>query len=247
MPERAGTQEDFSSEFVRPIERPNLNQQILLHLVAYLERAHLKTGSKLPPERQLARMLHVSRPSVREVLRALTILGLLKPRQGKGTYLVGSPRSLLSRQDHAFTLEEHLDLGEVAEARFAIEPIIASLAAERASEAEIAGISAELQSMCRNLNDREAFIEHDLQFHTRMLDACGNAVLRKIMRFVYENLSDYRRRIAQYGDLKRVVKLHESIVDALRRHDPRAARMAMTRHMRFMRLTQTRLKRQKDL
>jgi GntR family transcriptional repressor for pyruvate dehydrogenase complex len=218
---------------LRPIERTAVSQQILSRLKAYLDQESMKVGSKLPSERQLAAMLSVSRPSIREALKALSILGIVKPKQGHGTYLASSLRKTLNRPEEILTLQESLDLAELAEARLAIEPHVASLAAQRVSKEDLALIREELDSMRHNLNDRPQFLHHDLQFHLCINRVCHNGVLRRMMSVVLETLFGHFGRVAEnYGDLAKILSLHENIYEALRRHDPRKARSAMIQHMR---------------
>jgi GntR family transcriptional regulator, transcriptional repressor for pyruvate dehydrogenase complex len=194
----------------------------------------LKVGSRLPSERDLAALLHVSRPSVREVLRALAILGIVKSKQGDGTYLVASLHRVLNLPDQVLTLQESLDLVELAEARSAIEPVVASLAAARASRDDLARIHSQLLEMKRNMDDRRLFLQHDLEFHLSVMRACGNDVLKRMMSVVLEKLFDHSQQLAQnYSNLARIWGLHEVIYRALARRDPRGARAAMVRHMKI--------------
>jgi GntR family transcriptional repressor for pyruvate dehydrogenase complex len=227
---------------LRPIERIGVNEQILSRLKDFLEQKHLKVGSRLPSERDLAALLHVSRPSVREVLRALAILGIVKSKQGDGTYLAASLHRVLNLPDQVLTLQESLDLVELAEARSAIEPVVASLAATRASREDLARIRDHLLEMKRSQDDRRRFLQHDLEFHLSIMRACGNDVLKRMMSVVLEKLFDHSQQLAQnYGDLAKIWGLHEMIYKSLSRRDPRGARAAMVRHMKISRAENLRL------
>ena len=222
-----------SEKLLRPIERTGINEQILSRLKEFLDQKHLKVGSKLPSERNLAALLHVSRPSIREVLRGLAILGIVKSKQGDGTYLAASLQRVLNLPDQILTLQESLDLVELAEARSAIEPVVAALAAERASREDLQRIRVQLQSMKEYRRDRIRFLQHDLEFHLAIMRSCGNDVLQRMMSVVLEKLFDHSRQVAQnYGDLSEILGLHETIFRALRNHDAQAARAAMVRHMK---------------
>jgi len=230
---REGKTAQIPDDLLRPIERVTVNQQVIARLKAFLQSEHLTVGSRLPSERRLASMLNVSRPSVREVLRSLNILGIVKSKQGEGTYLVSSIHRLLSDPDHILTFQESLNLAELAEARFTIEPLVASLAAVRASKEELSQIEEHLHGMRRSLIDRAKFLEHDLQFHLAIVRACGNDVLKRMMSVVLKGLFDHGAQLVKnYSDLGAIYRLHADIYSALERHDPRAARSAMSRHMR---------------
>ncbi len=239
---RVRAQLEGSELLLRPIERIGVNEQILARLKSFLEQKQLKVGSRLPSERDLAALLHVSRPSVREVLRALAILGIVKSKQGDGTYLAASLNKVLNLPDQILTLQESLDLVELAEARSAIEPVVASLAATRASRDDLHLIEEQLQEMKRSLEDRFRFLQHDLEFHLAIMRACGNDVLKRMMSVVLEKLFEHSRGVAQhYSDLPEIWSLHEAIYQALRHHDPPAARAAMIRHMKVSKVESTRL------
>lgn len=228
---------EASEQLLRPIERTGINEQILSRLKVFLEQKQLKVGSKLPSERHLAALLHVSRPSIREVLRGLAILGIVKSKQGDGTYLAASLGRVLNLPDQFLTLQEGLDLVELAEARSAIEPVVASLAASRASRDDLLQVRAHLQEMRRNVEDRLLFLQHDFEFHLSIMRACGNDVLKRMMSVVLEKLFDHSRQVAQnYGDLTKIWGLHETIYEALCQRDRRAARAAMVRHMKVSRV-----------
>lgn len=231
-----------SEKLLRPIERTGINEQILSRLKEFLDQKHLKVGSKLPSERNLAALLHVSRPSIREVLRGLAILGIVKSKQGDGTYLAASLQRVLNLPDQILTLQESLDLVELAEARSAIEPVVAALAAERASRDDLHKIRAQFQSMKDYRGDRIRFLQHDLEFHLAIMQACGNDVLKRMMSVVLEKLFDHSRQVAQnYGDLSEILALHETIFKALRDRDPQGARVAMARHMKVSKNENARL------
>lgn len=237
---------DESMQLLRPIERTGINQQILERLKEFLEQKQMKVGSKLPSERRIAALLHVSRPSIREVLRGLAVLGLVKSRQGDGTYLVASLGKVLSLPNQFLALQESLDLVELAEARSAIEPVVAALAAARASQEDLARVHEQLHEMKRNLKARLRFLQHDFEFHISIARACGNDVLKRMMSVVLEKLFDHSYRVAQnYGDLLDIWKLHELIYQALCAHDERAARAAMIRHMKVSKAENFQLARRK--
>ena len=202
-----------------------------------MDQEQLKVGSKLPSERKLAAMLNVSRPSLREVLRALGLLGIVKPKQGEGTYLTISPRDFLMDPHQSLVMEETLDVVELAEARALIEPIIASLVATRASEEDLASLRQHLDGMRENLQNYPQFMHHDHQFHLCLIGACGNSLLRRMMLVLIDTLFHHRQMVAQVlairADLRELMPLHQRILDAVCRRNARAAHLAMVNHMKL--------------
>ncbi|MGH9452683.1 MAG: FadR/GntR family transcriptional regulator [Terriglobia bacterium] len=228
--------QQMQNSLLSPIQRTTINQQILERLKAFFEHGNLQMGSKLPSERQLAAMLKVSRPSLREVLKALNILGITKSKQGDGTYLTSSFRKILRRPEETLGLQESLDLAELAEARLAIEPTVAALTSLRAGKEDLEELHAELEGMRKNLKNPRQFLKHDLKFHLKVVEACGNDVFRRMMSVVLETLFAHRSQVAQnYSSLSRILRLHQDIFNALRCRDQHAARKAMIRHMRVSR------------
>lgn len=239
--------QDSPLTLLHPVKKIATNQQVLSSLKAFLQHENLKVGCKLPSERKLAKMLNVSRPSIREVTSALGFLGIVKSKQGDGTYLVASLRKLLSQPDHLFTLQQSLDLAEVAEARSAIEPFVASLAATRITNEDLRALGKYLKGMKTGSKiDRTLFWHSDRQFHLRIAQACGNHVLKRMMSAVMENLREYFEAVQHkyQGDLTEVLVVHEGVFDALRRRDKDQAHSAMTRHMEMSRRITTEWARQ---
>lgn len=230
------------SALLSPIERVVVNEQILSRLKAYIKDEHLKIGSKFPSERQLASMLNVSRHSVREALSALGVLGVLKRRQGKGTYLASTVPKPLNRPEQILEFHESLDIVELWEARVALEPYVASLAAVRRSEEDLHLIGKQLESMRNNLKEPGNFLQFDMQFHLSVTRACGNNTLGKIMSLLLERffhrgaqlgILNYARGIpGKGGGLLDFIADHEGILKALRRRNSTLARSRMIHHLR---------------
>ena len=129
----------YIGRMVRPIPfgtvtRAALPDQIAARVVAMITERHLKPGDRLPPERELAQVMGVSRSSLREALRALSLLGVTEMRQGDGTYLTALDPDALMRPFGLVLALSDGQLQELFEARRVIEPGLAALAAERIDE-----------------------------------------------------------------------------------------------------------------
>jgi GntR family transcriptional regulator, transcriptional repressor for pyruvate dehydrogenase complex len=227
---------------LRPIERVAVNEQILSRLREFLEHKHLKVGSKLPSERQLTSMLKVSRNSVREALRALAILGVVRPRQGKGTYLAASLPKPLNRPSQILGLQESSDIIELWELRVLVEPYVASLTAVRGSEDDWQSISEAVEAMSKCLTSHEEFQRHDMQFHLRVAKGCGNDMVRDLASLLIQiffdkcsklQILDYARDVPRkHGELAMFLAHHQTLLAALRRRSPTLSRSVMMRHLR---------------
>jgi DNA-binding FadR family transcriptional regulator len=219
----------------QPVGNPRLYQQVANQIDGLIRRGEFPVGYRLPPERDLAKMLEVSRPMVREAMVALEIAGLIEVRSGSGTFVKATvkQRPLLS----VFNLG---DIGpspfDVISARILIEGEIAHLAAIKASAKDISEIAGLHEKMHEHKTRRESHYETDRKFHIRIAGATGNMVLASIV----EGLWDHQYALAFKVLSKRTQLLenrdatlsdHLRIIDALRRHDANEARDAVRAHL----------------
>src|SRR3954447_21169115 len=155
---------------VRPIAfgtvtRDALPDQIASRLIALIVEKQLKAGDRLPPERELAVTMGVSRSSLREALRALAMLGVAEMRHGDGTYLTSLEPDALMRPVGLVLSLSDAGLQELFEARKLVEPGLAALAAERIGDAASAELTRCAHASAGALDDAEVFMQHDLELH----------------------------------------------------------------------------------
>src|SRR5262249_622768 len=147
-----------SNQFITamdPIDRAGITELVVQRIKELLERGELKAGSRLPPERELADMLHISRPSLRTALKALSVMGIIHAKPGAGTYIAESLPEGFTEPMQFMTLINHTSVDELFEARRIIEAGLAELAAERATEADIAALAREVAEMKATTSDPE--------------------------------------------------------------------------------------------
>ena len=218
------------------IRRNAVAHEAIATIKRMIVRGDLQAGQRLPAERELAGQLGVSRPSLREAIRALIALNILESRHGEGTFVSSLEPDLLT-EPIDFVLQ--VDAGGVAalfEARIALEAAIAALAARRATDLEL----AELEDFARRgrtkVDDVETFIEHDVEFHDRIRRAARSAVLASMLGSVSTLSRETRRRTAQSESVRaRSQSDHVGMVKTLKARDPEAARRAMTLHLEHIR------------
>ena len=244
---------------VKTIHNRRLYQQIADQLRGMINRGEYAPGSYLPPERELSREFGVSRTSLREALIALEVLGLVRVRVGDGVSVVGpetdggaetstATHRVLDRARHLNPWMLDPELGIVADfdaeippfsllhARRLIEPETAALAAEHATEEQIAGIEEALE---RNIADnRNGSTTHpgDRLLHIRIADASGNAayalLIRHLLGHQYGAMFQRVQELYTSADMPhRSEQEHAAIFAAIRARDSRAARAAMSTHM----------------
>ena len=209
-------------------------EEVVVQLREMIQRGELRPGDRLPPERDLAKLFGVSRPTLRAAIRSLAAVGVLQARQGAGTFVVtakglpaldSSPLRLMAAL-HGFTT------AEMFEARQSLEMAIAGLAAERATSDQMASMAEELASMYASIDEPEQYLVHDMIFHQTIAAASGNRILTALMNMVATILFDVRRKTVQRAhDFKESAEMHRQIYRAIRDHNPEAARNAMRDHL----------------
>jgi GntR family transcriptional repressor for pyruvate dehydrogenase complex len=213
------------------VESRRLYRQIADQISALITGGEFAPGARLPPERTLAKQLGVSRPSVREALIALEVEGLLDVRVGSGIYVTHPGE----RGRHE-TIEDASGPFEVIRARWLIEGECAALAAKSASPAQIRAIREAHANMVRESRRHHNPLVADRLFHVRIAEAGGNSALVLLVQTLWDQRMGplYRtlERKLEYPMMAAdTIREHKAIVAAIARHDARAARSAMHRHM----------------
>jgi GntR family transcriptional regulator, transcriptional repressor for pyruvate dehydrogenase complex len=214
------------------VKKSALSEDIVDRLLTLIRERELRPGDKLPPERELAMLMGVSRPSLREALRALSIMNVLEIRQGDGAYVTAlEPEQLMAHLDFVFALTDATFL-ELFEARRVLEPGIVALAALRIGAKELEQLEACYARSVECVADRPAFAAADLELHELIAKAAGNQILERFIAGLSQLGQESRRRtVALPGIPEQSVRDHRAIIDALRRHDPAAAQQAMLEHL----------------
>ena len=214
---------------MRPVSRPKLYEQIVERIHDHVVEAGLRAGDRLPPERELAARLGVSRASVSQALVALEVLGTVSVRHGDGAVLLAP----VSRLHLVAALRAHQDrLPEVIEARDALEGRLAALAAERRTEEDLAAIDAALDAMARDVAADGRGVEGDELFHAAVTRAGHSGLLARLMDEIAELVRETRlESLGQPGRPQASLASHREIAEAIRRRDAAAAARAMHAHI----------------
>jgi len=224
------------------IKTKKVYMQVVEQVRDLIRSGKLKPGDKLPPERILAERLGVSRPSIREGIVALEILGLVVSRGGKGNIINDVVDS--SFLDQGFRhLEEEESPSELLEARKIIEVEVAGYAAQRAKREDVAAIRQSLDSMS-NIVDHlsaskqyEKYVGFGCEFHTGIARATHNTVLLRMVAWLHENLKEdlwirlQERGWGQPGRHQKYLKKHAEILAAIQDRDSDMARKRMHQHI----------------
>lgn len=213
-------------------EKDVLPEKIVARILSLIKEKQLGPGDKLPPERELAVMMQVSRPSLRTALRALALMNIVEIRQGDGTYVTSlDPESLIEPLEFVFSLDNSTFL-ELLQARKILEVGIAELAAQQITDEEITGLEACLVRSVELVEDHEAFLQTDRELHARITEASRNPILTRFMQSISQLDLAGRRRTADIpGMTVQSLEDHRIIVAALKARDPETARQAMLQHL----------------
>jgi GntR family transcriptional regulator, transcriptional repressor for pyruvate dehydrogenase complex len=195
----------------------------------------LHPGERLPPERELAEMLGVSRPTVRESIRALVAMNILESRHGAGTFVASlETGQLLEPLQFVLSRAERV-LGDLFETRLVLEPPIAALAATRASEKEAAAILSCARGAERIGDSPRQLLELDVRLHALIAKASHNLLLAGLHESISALAVESRNLTVELpGVVRRSVHDHEAIAQAISERDPDRAREAMRRHLQSL-------------
>ncbi|GHF40883.1 DNA-binding FadR family transcriptional regulator [Amycolatopsis bartoniae] len=193
----------------------------------------LGPGDRLPREADLAERLGLSRNSLREAVRALSLIHVLDVRRGDGTYVTSLDPSVLM-DAMGFVVDFHRDdtVLQFLEARRLIEPAVTGLAAQRMSEVDIDGLGVLLGSLGEEPSVEE-LVANDLEFHRRIAAGAGNPVLASLVESISGRTQRARtwRGITEEGVLARTLSEHRAIQQALAARQPDVAAAVATVHI----------------
>lgn len=193
----------------------------------------LKPGDRLPPEKELSESLGLSRSSLREAVKALEVIRVLDVRRGDGTYVTSlEPHLLLEAMSFVLDLHDDASILEIFAVRRILEPAATAMAAGRLDAGEIAGLSAMIGEVDET-TPIEGLVDHDLEFHRRIVAAAGNAYLTGLIDSMSSHTVRARiwRGVTQENAVGRTLHEHTAIIDALARGDAELARALTIVHI----------------
>lgn len=224
---------DRIAKAVGPVHREGLTEQLVRKLESLIVRGVIKSGEQLPPERQLADMLTVSRSSLRGALKALQVMGVLEVRQGAGTYLAVKAKEILSVPPRLLLPLDGMSEAELFEVRRAFEAESAATAAERATEADLKEIRARLEALRASTNDQQTYLKNDMGFHHAIAAASGNRFFIHFLRVADKFFLNAFLKRPPIWKMDVSIAEHEDIFRMIEAKDPEAARLKMLHHVSY--------------
>ena len=221
-----------------PVQTRRTFEEAADQIAEKVRTGELRTGDRLPGERSLAAQMEISRPTLREAVKVLVEAGVLEVRRGPGggMYVATDvvPMDLV-RHSASLRLAE---IAAVLEARRMLEPRVAQLAAERATEEDFEAMERSIEAMRRIVDggwhqrDEDRFLQLDVQFHLALARAAGNPTVETLMRILLRQL-EIARDMAMHVPLvpEWTIGIHERTLAALRSGEPEEVEAVMDEHL----------------
>lgn len=210
-------------------DRPRLYQQVVERIVAHVLDSGMEAGGRLPPERDLAEQLGVSRATVAQALVALEVLGVIGVHHGSGATLLVRPATA----EILHGVQEHqARLPDIVDARRAIEPRLAALAAERRTDEDVERIAAAIDRMRQDVDGGDRGLSGDEMFHEAVTQAARSSLLARMMQQLTDQIRETRSEsLSQSGRSEQSLAGHVEVFDAIRLGRPDEAERAMVAHL----------------
>ncbi len=215
----------------KPIEQEKIFTQILEQLKEKIRNGELQKGDRLPSERQLSQDFCVSRATLREAIRSLEMIGLIKCVQGDGNYITEDfANSFIEPLSLLFLLNKS-EFMQMVQLRIALELMTAPLAAKKIDSLGVEKLEGYCEAIAKESDpDKQAAL--DQQFHYQIALIAGNDLITNILNaastLIENMIKDVRAKMPEQNNL--VNRQHEAILDAIRKKDVGAANRAMRQH-----------------
>ena len=227
------------TDVFKPIRPKKISEEIVQQIKELISKGELRPGERIPSERDMAALLGVSRPSVREAIMVLEAMGLIESRQGGGTYVRSLTETSLADPLTTMVEKDPSLLHALVEVRMGLESWAAFLAASKATEDELETLFKLIKEMESQSGSGGWDPEVDAQFHYTITMATHNTIqlhvldtIRGLFQATIEValLEFYKRE----GYLESLLDQHRSIFEAIRQRNPEQARQAMMAHLAFV-------------
>ena len=233
MNNSVSTRKSFS-----PIKRRMVYDELYDQIVSLISKGELKPGDRLPPERELAKQLKVSRQSIREALKKAETQGLVEVRHGEGTFVLSMVSHWMEEPLLIMITEEVGKVNEFHEIRKLLEVWCARKAAEVATTRELKKLKRDLAEMEKAIDSLEPFGQVDFDFHLSIVEASHNTLmlhmftsLKRVFEFKYKISGIAKNFQAKHRILH---KQHQELYEAIKQRDPELAGQKMEEHLQFV-------------
>ena len=208
-------------------------RKVVNHIRALLEKGALQPGDRIPPERELARTLNISRASLRTGIGYLVAMGVMTVRHGVGTFVKDGPAEFSRASLGLMGALYGFQFWQMFEARLIIESSLAAMAAERGKEEHHTALSEQVADMFASTDNPADFMVHDMLFHRIIAQASCNPILAALIETFTTAMYEKRlKTVERTSNLREMADMHREIYRAIRAHNPVEARKLMEHHLR---------------
>ncbi len=217
---------------LKRVAKTSISDEIVSQILHLVGKGDLRPGEKLPSERELCLKFGAGRSSLREALRCLCILGVLRARAGEGTIVDLDGGRFFGKIVEWRIITEQPDINEMMELRIALESVIAASAASRRGAEDLAKLQQLMDGMAAAVDQKQRFAALDVEFHLLLAEVSENNLIRNLVSMIRRQLEMSVSRALELPNARPLsMQEHQLIFQAVKRGDAADARSAMTRHL----------------
>lgn len=213
-------------------DNKTLPEQTADKITKYIIENNLQVDDKIPNEFELGEILGVGRSTIREAVRILVSRNVLVIRRGAGTYIADNTGVSDDPLGFAFTKDKHKLAGDLLQVRIILEPEIAAMAANMATEKDIEEIVRQCDKVEEMIKNGENHMLEDVKFHEAIARCTGNDVIEKLIPIIDTSVAVFANITARQLR-EETISTHRAIANAIARHNSTDAKHAMTMHMLY--------------
>jgi len=231
---------DIAAENIfRPIRLERVSEKVAIQLKRAISDGLFRVGDRLPSERELAEQMGVSRPSIREALQQLELLGMVETVHGGGSIVKNLTEQAISKPMEIVLKDDRQRVLEVTEVRAFMEAWAAKQAAANRTDDELRLIRELLEEMERDLEKGQIRPEIDFQFHIEIAGATHNTIfvhlIQNIHQLISYSLSIHRQQVFVTREAQETIfRHHLEVFKAIQKQDSEGAERAMAEHLNFV-------------
>lgn len=217
------------------IKRVSLSEQVLASIFDYIQDHGMQIGEKLPTESEFSELFKVSRTSVREAMKALSMNGAVEAIPGKGTFIRQPMLNYIINNSENLVFKARVSISQIMEVRLAIELLSAELAIDRATAEDIKRVEEAMDDLRQAVLSQKQWAVQGAVFHVRIAESAKNPLIIKLVAAYSDTVGRYRDAMVDSNtemDMERHIHEHEVILNALRCRDKDAMKEAIYTHMK---------------
>lgn len=209
-----------------------LAEKAAQELLTYIQEQQLREGERLPNEFELSKRLGVGRNTVREAVRLLASRNILRIKQGSGTFVSDQPGMAEDPLGFIFMEDQRKLVLDLMQVRLIVEPSIAALAAQNATEDDLEQLSILCDEIERLIEAGKDFSEKDRAFHGKLAEATQNLVMRNLIPVIHQGVRVFSTMVSAQ-EYQQTIETHRKILEAIKRRQAVDAEQAMRYHLLY--------------